>query len=259
MKVQAGTRSQEQQLGCVPVAGPQPRPLAMDILETDAHYRRKMAADAKSRLLKLLPFLASCGLYFALGLPEPSGPSAGVKSLPVLSLAFFLTAQARGDGAWTPSARRVRWGLLCSSVGDICLVWPRLFLPGMAAFAAAHGCYIWALGLRPLRPLLLLLLALAWAGAYVALWPCLQGPYVPAVGFYGALLAAVVWRALARPPPRLAVATGSLLFLASDLLLAVNHFCTSLPRAQLLVMATYYAAQGLLAASAPRPHPRRKD
>ncbi|XP_026502732.1 lysoplasmalogenase-like, partial [Terrapene carolina triunguis] len=101
----------------------------MDILETDARYPQKFAADAKSRLLKLLPFLASCALYFALRLPEPSWVSAGVKSLPVLSLVFFLTAQAWGDGAWTPAARRVCWGLMFSSLGDVCLVWPHLFLP----------------------------------------------------------------------------------------------------------------------------------
>uniref|UniRef100_A0A8C8SSJ7 lysoplasmalogenase n=1 Tax=Pelusios castaneus TaxID=367368 RepID=A0A8C8SSJ7_9SAUR len=173
----------------------------MDILETDTRYRRKIAADAKNRHLKLLPFLASCGLYFALWLPEPSWFSAGVKSLPLLSLAFFLVAQAWGDGAWTSSARQVCWGLLCSSVGDICLVWQHLFLPGMAAFALAQVCYLWALGLHPVRPLLLLLAMLAWAGSYAALWPCLSGLYVPAVGGYGALLVAVFWRALGPPPP----------------------------------------------------------
>ncbi|XP_037744332.1 lysoplasmalogenase [Chelonia mydas] len=231
----------------------------MDILETDARYHRNIAADATSRCLKLLPFLASCGLYFALWLPEPSWVSAGVKSLPLLSLIFFLKAQAWGDGAWTPSARRVCWGLVFSSVGDTCLVWQQLFLPGMVAFALAHVCYIWALGLRPARPELLLLLALAWAGAYTMLWPCLRGPYVPAVGGYGALLAAMGWRALAQSPPNLAMATGSLLFMASDLVLARDHFCAPVPWARLIVMGTYYAAQGLIAAGAPRASPHWKE
>ncbi|XP_039366075.1 lysoplasmalogenase-like [Mauremys reevesii] len=231
----------------------------MDILETDARYRRNIAADAKSRRLKLLPFLASCGLYFTLWLPEPSWVSAGVKSLPVLSLVWFLTAQAWGDGAWTPAARRICWGLMFSSVGDACLVWPHLFLLGMVAFALAHVCYIWALGLRPARPWLLLLLALGWAGAYATLWPCLGGPYVPAVGGYSALLAAMAWRALARPPPHLAVATGSLLFMASDLVLAWDHFCAPVPQARLVVMGSYYAAQGLIAGWAPRASPRWKE
>ncbi|TFJ95968.1 tRNA uridine 5-carboxymethylaminomethyl modification protein [Platysternon megacephalum] len=255
MKVQAGAWSWKQQPGCVP----ETRPRTMDILETDAHYRRNIAADAKSRRLKLLPFLASCGLFFALRLPEPSWVSVGVKILPLLSLVFFLTAQAWGDGAWTPAARRVCWGLMFSSVGDACLVWPQLFLLGMVAFALAHVWYIWALGLRPVRPWLLLLLALAWAGAYATLWPCLGGPYVPAVGGYGALLAAVAWRALARPPPHLAVASGFLLFMASDLVLARDHFCAPVPQARLIVMGTYYAAQGLIAAWAPRASPRWKE
>ncbi|TFJ95940.1 platelet glycoprotein Ib alpha chain-like [Platysternon megacephalum] len=231
----------------------------MDILETDSRYPPKFAADAKCRLLMLLPFLASCGLYFALWLPEPSWVSAGVKILPILSLVCFLTVQASGDGAWTPAACRVCWGLMFSSVGDFCLVWPHLFIPGMVAFALAHVWYIWALGLRPVRPWLLLLLALAWAGAYATLWPCLGGPYVPAVGGYGALLVAVAWRALARPPPHLAVASGSLLFMASDLVLARDHFCAPVPQARLIVMGTYYAAQGLIAAWAPRASPRWKE
>ncbi|XP_044843888.1 lysoplasmalogenase-like [Mauremys mutica] len=231
----------------------------MDILEKDTCYPPTFAADAKSRLLKLLPFLASCGLYFALWLPEPSWVSTSVKSLPVLSLVWFLTAQAWGDGAWTPAARWICWGLMFSSVGDACLVWPQLFIPGMAAFALAHVCYIWALGLRPARPWLLLLLALGWAGAYATLWPCLGGPYVPAVGGYSALLAAMAWRALARPPPHLAVATGSLLFMASDLVLAWDHFCAPVPHARLMVMGSYYAAQGLIAAWAPRASPRWKE
>uniref|UniRef100_A0A452GXS8 Lysoplasmalogenase TMEM86B n=1 Tax=Gopherus agassizii TaxID=38772 RepID=A0A452GXS8_9SAUR len=180
------------------------------------------------RCHKLLPFLASCGLYFALWLPEPSWVSAGVKGLPLLSLVWFLTAQAWGDGAWTPAARRVRWGLMFSSVGDFRLVWPQLFIPGMGPGSAM-------------------------------LWPCLGGPYVPAVGGYGALLAAMAWRALARPPPHLAVATGSLLFVASDLVLAWDHFCAPVPQARLIVMGTYYAAQGLIAAWAPRASPRWKE
>ncbi|KAH1180666.1 hypothetical protein KIL84_001600 [Mauremys mutica] len=158
----------------------------MDILEKDTCYPPTFAADAKSRLLKLLPFLASCGLYFALWLPEPSWVSTSVKSLPVLSLVWFLTAQAWGDGAWTPAARWICWGLI-------------------------------------------------------------------------ALLAAMAWRALARPPPHLAVATGSLLFMASDLVLAWDHFCAPVPHARLMVMGSYYAAQGLIAAWAPRASPRWKE
>lgn len=231
----------------------------MDILETDTRYRRKNTADAVSRALFLLPFLASCGLYFFLWLPEPSWLSAGVKALPILSLVVFLLAQARRDGAWAPSALGICWGLLFSSVGDTCLVWS-LFLPGMAVFAGGHVCYLWALGLHPLHPRLLLLGGLAWAGAYGALWPCLPpGVHVPAVGVYGALLAAVGWRALAHPAPRLAAGAGALLFMASDLALALDHFCGRLPHARLLVMATYYAAQGLLAFSAPRARPRPKE
>ncbi|XP_074872299.1 lysoplasmalogenase TMEM86B isoform X1 [Carettochelys insculpta] len=214
---------------------------------------------ATSRFLTLLPFLVSCVLYFALWLQEPSWLSTCVKTLPVLSLSFFLWAQGLKEGAWTPLAYWVCQGLLCSSVGDACLVWPQLFPLGMAAFALAHTCYLWALGLRPLLPLLALALALVWVGGYRLLSPCLKGPSVPAVGGYGALLVAVAWRALAHPAPHLALAAGSLFFIASDLVLALDHFCAPVPHVHLLVMATYYTAQFLIAVGASLATPHHKE
>uniref|UniRef100_A0A8D0GD00 lysoplasmalogenase n=1 Tax=Sphenodon punctatus TaxID=8508 RepID=A0A8D0GD00_SPHPU len=94
----------------------------MDILETDAQYRRKLAANTWGLLIRLLPFGVSCALYFLFLLPEPDPFSALVKCLPVLSLTFFVVAQSLSKGQWDPYARNIFWGLLCSAVGDACLV-----------------------------------------------------------------------------------------------------------------------------------------
>lgn len=85
--------------------------------------------QARGRTVRLLPFLVSCALYFGLWLPEPSWPSAVTKILPVLSLVLFIWSES--NGSWTPYAQGIFWGLLCSCAGDICLVWPDLFLPGI--------------------------------------------------------------------------------------------------------------------------------
>jgi uncharacterized membrane protein YhhN len=52
------------------------------------------------------------------------------------------------------------------------------------------------------------------------------------------------------PAPRLRRATiGGVLFVASDALLATNRFASPLPFAALAILATYWSAQGLIAAS----------
>lgn len=72
----------------------------------------------------LSPFFVTCAVYFLLWIPEdpPSWLGALVKCLPVLCLALYL--RARGS----PSLPRA--ALLCSAVGDACLIWPQAFFYG---------------------------------------------------------------------------------------------------------------------------------
>ncbi|XP_075393933.1 lysoplasmalogenase TMEM86B [Tenrec ecaudatus] len=200
----------------------------------------------------LTPFFLTCPAYFLFWIPEdpPSLLGAVVKCLPVLSLAAGLQALAPSGS----TATLLKWGLLCSAVGDACLIWPDAFLHGMVAFAAAHLFYLVAFGFSPLRPTLLLPIALV-SGLYLCflllhLPPDMTFP----VAAYSLMLAAVLWRGLARGG---SAGPGALLFTFSDSVLAWGTFVWPLPHARLVVMTTYYAAQILISLSV-RDGPKHK-
>ncbi|WP_414495117.1 lysoplasmalogenase [Stenotrophomonas maltophilia] len=161
--------------------------------------------------------------------------------------------------------RAVLAGMLLSCVGDIALMLPvDAFVPGLVAFLLAHLCYIVAFrdGLRGGRGLLAAVVLLsAFAVLNVTgLWPHLPVPMRIPVLAYVVVLASMAVLALARAwvRPRAAApepcsarwaATGAVLFVASDSLLAWDRFAGGLPLASLLVLSTYYAAQYAIARS----------
>jgi uncharacterized membrane protein YhhN len=175
----------------------------------------------------------------------------------------LILAHAWPRGAQAPRQRTlIRIGLLLSLLGDIFLMWPKQgFLPGLMAFALAHGAYIAAF-CQPVR-----LAARAWpfvvygvaAGLILAtLWPGVPtGLRLPVLAYVVLLAsmaaqAAVWWRSgTAMPEQALArgAALGSLLFFVSDGLLAVNKFDTPLPLSALWILASYWLAQWCIASS----------
>lgn len=78
-------------------------------------------------LFSLLPFFLATAVYFYLWTPDSPASimSAGVKSAPTLLLAAAVLSWNGGQ-----SVLGVVGGLVFSAVGDICLVWPELFLHG---------------------------------------------------------------------------------------------------------------------------------
>lgn len=179
---------------------------------------------------------------------------------PAATLLILLRAAAAVPGAYR---RWVRVGLVLSLVGDVCLMLPvDAFVAGLAAFLLAHLAYIVAfargVGARALGLTAPVLAAYA-VFNLVGLWPHLPAALWGPVVAYTIVLATMAALALARgwQPPAdgthaRRAALGAMLFVASDSLLAWDRFAGPLPWAIAGVLATYYAAQWLIATSVPR-------
>lgn len=216
-----------------------------------------------------LPWLAALAAALAIA----SAPWAW--NQPWLSFVFkplatgLLIAWAWPRGAGDPRQRWLLGGLAMSWLGDVALLWPeRGFLPGLVSFLLAHVCYLvaftrgtrwlaWPLAAAAYATVAALVLARLWPGVPVAL----RGPvlvYVMALAAMAAQ-AAGQWhmqRASAQAHLALRAAVGGALFMLSDALLATNRFAAPLAAASFWVLASYWCAQGLIAASLPAPAPK---
>lgn len=172
------------------------------------------------------------------------------KPVPVLILAVYSFLQA------TRYARIIGVGLVLGAAGDLLLeLSPKLFVFGLVAFLLAHIAYVAAfLGqnrrlhlLRAVPPFALGVAVL------VLLWPGLGALQIP-VTAYMLVICAMGYRAAAciekgRRGAVLALA-GAVLFLASDTALGLARFRAPFPYQRVVILATYWAAQLLIALSA---------
>lgn len=147
-------------------------------------------------------------------------------------------------------------GLLFGLGGDIFLMLPeRYFLPGLGSFLAGHWFYIaaftagvgaifsWWLG--PLLLIGLLIYGLLHAHLGKMRWPVIF--YIITI-LLMAGQASGRWSLLESNAALLAAA-GSLLFVVSDGVLALNRFRQPFAAAHVVVLATYWAAQWLIGLS----------
>lgn len=125
-------------------------------------------------------------------------------------------------------------------------------------FAITHIMYSSAFGMKPLDVKLGLGMVLVSSFCYTCLYSYLSGPFTYLVAVYIALIGFMGWRAMAGVQlcndlwtwTKLSACIGSVLFIVSDLTIAVNEFCFPVPYSRVIIMATYYAAQMLIALSA---------
>ena len=178
-----------------------------------------------------------------------------------LPIALLAAAALRGDGAGDASYRTlVGAALVFSMAGDIFLLSPRRFVPGLVSFLVAHLIYIaaFAPAVNVGAGGLALLVPFVGFAALVLrhLWPHL-GRYHTPVCFYVGVITTMGWLATLRalggevaPEDGFLALGGALAFMASDTTLAIDRFAYPIRGAQIVIMGTYYLAQTLLTLSA---------
>ena len=192
-----------------------------------------------------------------------------------MAIAIILVAtSAYSTSAWGTSGSKMPWVLLMAAlggslVGDVFLMFPGFFIPGLVSFLLAHLFYValfksgqtWFPHRGALAATLgigVAMYAFLWAGG---LPPALRAPVAAYVLVIALMAAQAIGRAtVLRDAPSVMVAVGAGFFMLSDSLLATNRFVTPLPMAQVWVLATYYTAQALIVAGmvrgAARAEPR---
>jgi alkylglycerol monooxygenase len=174
----------------------------------------------------------------------------------VMALAIALVIERTRRAPAVPRERALLLaGLAFSAAGDVLLMFPAQFVPGLVGFLIAHLCYIALFKQRmawfPSRAALVATLAIGatmYAFLFAHLGPVLKVAVAAYVVVISLMAAQAIGRAMVlRDRGALAVAVGSGFFMLSDSLLAVNKFAVPLPLASLWVLATYYAAQILIA------------
>jgi uncharacterized membrane protein YhhN len=148
-------------------------------------------------------------------------------------------------------------GLIFSLGGDVFLMLPKdKFVLGVLSFLIAHLFYITAFiveGTHSLSLFYLLPFLLYGVIMLSILLPGLGKMKVPVLVYMLALMV-MAWQALSRwagseLPGSLSAFVGSLFFVASDSILAIDRFRKSFPSAHLYILLTYFVAQWLIALS----------
>ncbi len=181
---------------------------------------------------------------------------------PLTTALVLALALAQPDAVSGRYQALVGAGLACSLAGDVFLMLPRdRFVAGLASFLAAHLLYVAAFAPWPptlAAPGVLLVLAACAVALLRGLWGGLGTLRLP-VAAYAVALLAMAWQASERwmalgTVPALLAAVGAGLFVVSDSMLAWERFAARHRYGAAAVLATYYAAQWLVALSvATRP------
>jgi alkylglycerol monooxygenase len=164
----------------------------------------------------------------------------------VLAIVFVFQ---RGRSPWLLAA-----ALAFSLGGDVLLMLPGQFIPGLVSFLAAHLCYI-ALFRRDARWFASRKALAATLGAAVLMYAVLFAHLAPvlkvAVAAYAVVIALMAAQAIGRAmvtrdTASIGVAAGAVFFMLSDSTLAINKFALPLPMSEFAILSTYYVAQILI-------------
>lgn len=191
----------------------------------------------------------------ALGLPDAH---RWFKPLAMtIAIVFVATRAYPQRVAWKVEALLIA-ALALSLAGDVLLMFPGYFIPGLISFLLAHLCYIalfkQGMAWFPSRRALAITLGLGTA-LYGFVFSGLDPVLRVAVAVYAVVIALMAAQAIGRAlvlrdGPSIAVAAGAAFFILSDALLAIDKFAHSFAVAPFWVLGTYYVAQILIASNA---------
>ena len=209
--------------------------------------------------LSMLVLVVLLGLGHIVARAQGRARLAGV--LKPLPIALLAAVTLRVDAVGETSYRSlVGAALVASMAGDILLLSPQRFVPGLLSFLVAHLLYIAAFAPAASVGIAALVVLVPFVGfaALVLrhLWPHL-GRDRAAVCIYVGVIVTMGWLATLRalggeaaPDSGLLALVGAFAFMASDTTLAIDRFVRPFRAAQVVIMTTYYVAQLLLTLSA---------
>jgi uncharacterized membrane protein YhhN len=226
------------------------------MISQHAIYKNDSPSHERVRLMSILTALAAVS-----GAIEIAAQYLGPRSIVyifkpltmvfIIGIALFRVCVAKGYRNLIVAA------LCCSLTGDVFLMLPSdQFVPGLVSFLVAHLLYIAAFRTKPLGSLPALFGLACVAYGCLMLWflfPHLGDVRLP-VTIYLIIVLLMAWQALSRwatdrNPRTVLAALGAVLFVASDSMIAINRFYGQFRLADLLILATYFLAQWLIALS----------
>ncbi|WDH99470.1 lysoplasmalogenase [Paenibacillus urinalis] len=205
----------------------------------------------RNLLLPLLVLITSI-LYIFFIPEEPFEVKLLFKLIPMALIILYALLRMR-TGRRSAHALLLA-GLFFCMLGDGLL--PIWFVYGLLAFLIGHLFYLTAF-LNQWRFSWIRLLSIIPIGIYawimggklaqhIAMSADLKGLIIPVIA-YVTVISLMLWSAVMTG--NVWASIGSLLFVISDSILAWNKFVEAIPYAGVLIMATYYAAQFLIACS----------
>ncbi|KAK9497905.1 hypothetical protein O3M35_003806 [Rhynocoris fuscipes] len=211
-----------------------------------------MAKNFAENYVLLIPYFLGVYLYFYFSNEELTLlQKIFFKCFPIISLIGFLYLKKSECADEYKCKNLILNGLILSCMGDIFLLIPNLFIPGMVAFALAHFSYINAHGFQFMDIKYgFLLYAMCILLLYI-LMPGLNGILIYAVPIYSFILATMVWCSLTVMNRcktdswwiSMLTGVGGILWMISDAVLAFDKFIYSIPYQNVLIMVTYYLGQ----------------
>jgi len=226
------------------------------VKQVTAFDRAGLTLQKRTRLIGALTALAAISAAIDIG-AQYFGPRTIVYIFKPLTMVFIIVIALIRVSEVKSYRNLVVAALCCSLGGDVFLMLPSdQFVSGLFSFLIAHLFYIGAFRTPPSG------LSSAWWGVVCVayggfmlwvLFPNLGDMKLP-VSIYLVVILAMVWQAVSRwATNRRAgaglAALGAVLFAASDSLIAINRFYARLRLAELLILATYFTGQCLIALS----------